>query len=90
MLTASPPSPNVIPSNQQTPQLLSSPNARSVEALQGYARMGLRSPGGLATPGSSPNWPQAGFGAGMPQLSQSPLNQQNMAAIIAALRGGAQ
>jgi len=87
MLNAPPPSSDPNAMNMQSTQLLSSPNSRALQSLQGWARMGMKSPGGLATPASAPNWPVGGFASGMPGLSQSPLQQPTQAQMVAALRG---
>lgn len=87
MLTVPPPSPNVAAPNYQQTQLLASPNARSIENLQSYARMGMKTPGGLANPGNAASYPVAGTAMGMPALSANPLQHQNLGAIIAALQG---
>jgi len=86
-LNAPPASPNVAPPNTQSPQILSSPNSRSLQQLQQWARMGMRQPGGLATSGLPGSWPTAGFASAMPALSQNPLQQGNQQAMIAALQG---
>ena len=89
MLTVPPPSQATSAPNMQSVQMLSSPNARSLQNLQQYSRMGLRQPGGMSIPGTQPVNPTSGMNVGGASgLSQNPLTQQNMMAMITALLGG--
>ena len=85
--TASP-SPTVSPQNLVNTQLLANPNTYGVQQREQQNRLGMGY-GGLMIPGqpSNANLPHAGMGAGMGALSQNPLQQNNQAAMIAALQG---
>jgi hypothetical protein len=79
------PSPSAI--NANSTQLLSNPNIYQVPQMQQRQRMGYGY-GGLQVPGQAQSsWPQAGLGTGMSQLSQNPMQANNMMQMIAALQG---